>query len=63
MIEKEIARIKSELADISCQFIYGKTCEEKISEIFKNPLDKPHKVWYNKITKGKRISPTNRRKD
>lgn len=39
-MEKEIARIKSELADIGCRFAFEKTCEEKIAEIFEKVLDK-----------------------
>lgn len=52
MIEKEIARIKSELADIGCLFTCGKTCEEKVSELFKKALDKTHRVCYNNNCQG-----------
>lgn len=47
ILEKETARIKSELADLSCQVIFGKTCEEKVAEIFEKALDKSPKGCYN----------------
>ena len=30
---------------------------EKSSEFFQKPLDKPHKVWYNKDVNEGRLSP------
>ena len=35
-ITDEINRIKTALADLSCNMIHGKTCEELIKEIIKN---------------------------
>ena len=32
-LEKEINRIKKELADIGFKFMFGKTCEELVEEI------------------------------
>lgn len=59
-MEKEIARIKSELADIGCRFTFGKTCEEKVAEIFEKSIDKHPKGCYNKGIKEMRetmVSP------
>lgn len=52
-MEKEIARIKSELADIGCRFAFGKTCEEKVAEILEKVLNKNPKEEYNKYNKNK----------
>ena len=32
-MNKELERIKKEIADIGCQFIWNKTCEELAKEI------------------------------
>ena len=33
-LEQEVNRIKSELADIGCKAMFGKTCKELVQEIF-----------------------------
>ncbi len=32
-LEQELNKIKSELADIGCKTMFGKTCEELVQEI------------------------------
>ena len=39
-ITDEINRIKSDLADLNCNIIYGKTCKDLIKEIIKNTIEK-----------------------
>ena len=39
-ITNEINRIKTALADLNCNIIYGKTCENLIKEIIKNTIEK-----------------------
>jgi hypothetical protein len=39
-ITDEINKIKSDLADLSCNLVYGKTCEELVKEIITNTIEK-----------------------
>lgn len=41
-LNEEIARIKSEVADIASKVFTGKTCAENV----KKPLDKRHRMCY-----------------
>ena len=50
-LNEEVARIKSEVADIASKAFTGKTIQQRVSEQFaeitpQKRLDKQHSMWY-----------------
>ena len=39
-LEQQVNKIKKDIADLNCVFIFGKTCEELVQEIFAGVVER-----------------------